>query len=147
MFYQRDISDLETGNLVNRVAQLFQEIHRRLIERRGKTRQPLLPRYPEQLLVPFPGCVSLLVQVIQVFSIPQRPLLDLEIISLTIQRYRVRRVRLQFNGIRSGSFGSLYRGYCRFLAPVMIRRQFRDNKYLIHNTPLVFVLHLQSRAR
>lgn len=80
----------------------------------------------EEWLVPFPGHLCLLVELIECFAIPQAAM-DLELLRVAVQCDGVCCIGLKFDGICTGLVCFFYYFKGRFQAAVMVGRQFGNN--------------------
>ena len=78
------------------------------IKRRGEAIDTHFLRLIEDSLMPLPGGVCLLIQLIQRHAIPHRAGFHLEIFCIAVQRNRICRIRLDLYRIRSGSFCGMH---------------------------------------
>lgn len=147
IFDERNIRDLEGGDFVDGIAEFFKEVHRSPVKGRGEHCDAKRAGIAEQLFMPFPGRVCLLVEFVERCPVPESSLLYLEILVVTVKRYRVGGIGLELHRIRPGFF----RGpdYCQSVLQlvVMVRRKLRDYERPAHLFSLGIYLNIFMDSR
>src|SRR5699024_2610501 len=95
---QRDVPDLERGDLVHLGAEILEQVDGGGVEGAGERDHAVLPGPGEDRLVPLPGGVGLLVEVVEVAAAPQAVAVgDAEGGTVGVDGDRVRRVGLELD--------------------------------------------------
>src|SRR5690606_24778186 len=123
---QRNVHNLERGDLICRCVQLLEEIHRRTIERGGKPLESLFFRYSPQRRVPLPRRIGFRVQVVKRTIAPQGPF-DPKVLLVAPYGYRVGSVGLKLNRVRARPLCSPDRLDGSIETVIVIGRDFGNN--------------------
>src|SRR5437879_2561409 len=99
----------ERGDLVGGNTDLLKKIDCALVERRAEAEQTALPCPSHDRCMPLPWCVSLPVQVMKAFALPEARLIgDEKFRSVDLQSNRVGCVGLQLDSVRPGLRSRIY---------------------------------------
>ena len=124
---QRQVGVLERGDLVGRHVQRFEKVHRTEIERRAEAVHAVVRGALHDGCVPFPGCVGLLVELVELATGPQAlGVVDHEAGPAQVQRHGVGRVGLQLDGVRPVRGGGVHDGQRALQRLVVVARHLGD---------------------
>lgn len=128
VFYQGDVCNLETCDLVSGHVVLRKVIDGRFIEGGREQDDACVLRCLLEGGQPLPGGVRRAVEVVQVGSVPERTLLDAEPRLVAVDGDGIRRVGLYFDGVGAGLRGCVQGLHGGLEAPAVVCGQFRDDE-------------------
>ena len=126
IFDERQVNHLERCDLVGGSIEPCEQGDSGLVEGTGEDRDPQLARLREHLPMPFIGCVSLLVELVEPVAVPQATL-DQKFLAIVRNGHGVGRIGLDLDRVSAASGGGFNQLQRFQKLAVMVRRQFGDD--------------------